>query len=169
MKGERFGVIFLAVVGIIYAALFATSPDSAFAAIASSKGVLFKVIPVFVLVFALMALTNYFVRPKTVARFMGNGSGIRGWVIAIVGGILSTGPVYMWFPLLKDLRERGVSDALISTFLYNRAIKIALLPMIIAYFGLKYTIVLTAVMIVASVMQGMVFEIIGKRENKREK
>ncbi len=117
-----------------------------------------QVIPIIFLVFVLMALTNYFVNHKTLVKYMGKKSGVKGWIISIVAGIISTGPIYMWYPLLSELEKQGVRKGLISAFLYNRAIKIPLLPMIILYFGLTYTIILTVVMIFMSIIQGLIIE-----------
>ncbi|MBT3582438.1 hypothetical protein HN924_02570 [Candidatus Woesearchaeota archaeon] len=120
-----------------------------------SASVFIKIIPVFVLVFALMAITNYFVTPKKLAGWLNKK---HGWLIAIVAGIISTGPIYMWYPMLQDLQKQGVKNGLIATFLYNRAIKPAHLPLIIIYFGLAFTVVLTIVMAVLSVIQGWLVE-----------
>ncbi len=117
-----------------------------------------KIIPVLILIFIIMALTNYFIKPKILVKLMGKKSGALGWLIAIVTGILSSGPIYMWYPLLADLKKKGVRTGLIAVFLYNRAVKIPLLPIIIIYFGLVFTVVLTLVMIVASVFQGFIIE-----------
>jgi len=105
-----------------------------------------------------MAVTNYFIKPSFLVKIMGKKSGVLGWIIAIITGIISTGPIYMWYPLLADLKKKGVRQGLIATFLYNRAIKIPLLPMIILYFGLPYTIILTIVMMIISVIQGLIIE-----------
>jgi hypothetical protein len=79
-------------------------------------------------------------------------------LIAISGGILSTGPIYMWYPLLNDLQKQGMRPSLIAVFLYNRAVKIPLMPLIIIYFGWIYMIVLLVVMIVVSIAQGWITE-----------
>lgn len=89
---------------------------------------------------------------------MGKEKGVKGWLIAIGGGILSTGSIYMWYPLLKDLKEKGVRYGFISVFLYNRAIKIPLIPIIITYFGVKFVVVLTLVMVFVSIIQGLIIE-----------
>ena len=117
-----------------------------------------KIILVFVLVFILMVLVNYFVKPKKLVKYLGRNVGPRGWVISIIGGIISTGAIYMWYPLLNELQKKGMRTAYIAAFLYNRAIKLALLPLLIIYFGLTYTIVLTIVMVVASIFQGLIVE-----------
>ena len=114
-----------------------------------------KIIPIFILVFVLMSLSNYFITPKFVMRHLGE-KGFKRWFYVIAGGILSTGPIYMWYPLLADLREKGLSYGLIACFLYNRAIKIPLLPLAILYFSWQYILVLCFVMIFMSVVQGVV-------------
>lgn len=84
--------------------------------------------------------------------------GVRGWLIAIAGGILSAGPIYLWYPLLADLQERGMRKAFSAAFLYNRAIKLPLLPVLIAYFGLLFAAVLSASMVAASGIIGVLTE-----------
>jgi len=117
-----------------------------------------NIIPVFITVFFVMVLVNYYINPKRISKYLGKSSGWKRWFFAVVGGIISTGPIYMWYPMLKELKEKGVNYGFISTFLYNRAVKPALIPLIIYYFGLKFTIVLTVVMVVMSVIQGFIFE-----------
>jgi hypothetical protein len=48
------------------------------------------------------------------------------------------GPIYAWYPLLKELREKGAANSLIAIFLGNRAVKPFLLPIMISYFGWVY-------------------------------
>lgn len=113
-----------------------------------------RIVPVFVLIFVLMTLTNLFITPQFITRHF-KDPGIKKWIFVIIGGILSTGPIYMWYPLLADLRKKGVNNGFIAAFLYSRAIKIPLLPVIIFYFSLKYIIAITVVMIGFSVIQGI--------------
>ena len=75
--------------------------------------IIYKIIPIFILVFVLMSLSNYFITPKFVMRHL-REKGFRKWFYVIVGGILSTGPIYMWYPLLADLRRKGLSYGLIA-------------------------------------------------------
>ena len=105
-----------------------------------------------------MVLINYFVKPKKLVQYLGKNAGLKGWIISIISGIISTGPIYMWYPLLNELQKKGIRNAYIVAFLYNRAIKPALLPLLILYFGLTYTIVLTIVMIIISILQGIIVE-----------
>lgn len=116
--------------------------------------IIIRLIPIFVIIYILMTITHYFVTPDFITRHFSE-SGIRKWFFIIIGGILSTGPIYMWYPLLADLRKKGIQCGYIATFLYSRAIKIPLLPVMVLYFSVKYIVILTVAMIVISVVQGI--------------
>jgi uncharacterized membrane protein YraQ (UPF0718 family) len=64
--------------------------------------------------------------------------------------------------MLGDLRKQGMKNGLIAAFLYARAIKIPLLPLMAYYFGITFVIILTIYMILASVIEGKIIEIIGR-------
>lgn len=112
------------------------------------------------MVIILMGVSNYFLKRKTVIKYLGRKSGIKGWLLAITFGILSHGSIYVWYPFLKDLHKKGMRIGLIAVFLYNRAIKIPLLPMMIFYFGIPFVIVLMIYMILASIIEGKILDII---------
>lgn len=75
---------------------------------------------------------------------------------------LSHGPIYLWYPLLKELRNQGMRSGLVAVFLYNRAIKIPLLPLMVYYFGAIFVVVLLIYMIIASMVEGEIIEMIVK-------
>jgi len=149
---------FLAGVLILFIITYFINSDMAKSALLMFMDIILKVIPIFILIFILMAITNYFIKPKALIRYLGRDSGIKGWMLAISAGVLSSGPIYMWYPLLKDLQKQGMRPGLITAFLYNRAVKIPLLPLLIVYFGFAYSILLMVIMIIVSVFQGMITE-----------
>jgi len=116
-----------------------------------------------------MGLSNYYLSPKTISKYVGKTSGIKGWMISITAGILSHGPIYVWFPLLKDLKKHGMRDGLIAAFLYNRSIKIPLLPVMIYYFGWIFVIILMVLMMIASLIEGKLIELLEGVETKVHK
>jgi len=120
------------------------------------SSIIFKILPVLVLIFILMFLVNYFVSPKLILKHFNKAGGLVGWIIMVLGGVLSSGPIYMWYPLLADLKKKGVKQGFIATFLYNRAIKVPLMPLFLIYFDFKMLLVLTFVMIVFSIIQGLI-------------
>jgi uncharacterized membrane protein YraQ (UPF0718 family) len=86
-------------------------------------------------------------------------SGLGGWALTMLCGVLSAGPLYAWYPLLAELKAKGMSGALIATFLYSRALKLPLLPLMAHYFGLTYTIALSVCILVFSVLSGLLMKI----------
>jgi len=152
------GWYFLGIVILFYVITGVFNLNLIFKSFIFTLKIIKNIIPVFIIVFSLLVFVNYYINPKTIAKYLGKSSGIKRWFFAVIGGIISTGPIYMWYPMLKELRNHGVNYGFISTFLYNRAVKPALIPLLIFYFGLKFTIILTGVMIVMSVLQGIIFE-----------
>jgi uncharacterized membrane protein YraQ (UPF0718 family) len=150
--------VFLGISVVIYIVIGVFSPGLGLAAFWKFLDILITVVPVFLLVFGMMVLANMYLTSDRITSYLGEGSGFRGWVFAIGGGILSSGPIYMWYPLLSDLREKGMRDSLIAAFLYNRAVKIPLLPVMILYFGWVFTLVLSVLMIIFSVLNGLIVE-----------
>jgi len=169
LRGLGFGWNFLIFMVLAYFVTFFINFQIFIESLSFLIGLLKKVLPVFFAVFVLMVGVNYFISPNKIAKYLGRKSGVVGWLVAIVGGIISHGPIYMWYPFLADLKEKGMRTGLIATFLYNRAIKIPLIPFMILYFSWKYFLILAFVMIFASVINGLLVEIIvGKcsSENK---
>ena len=99
-----YSVYFLVAVLLLYLVLFPFTPEGVRKSLWASGRLLSKIIPVFLLVILVMAVIQYFLTPKTVSKYVGQGSGLKGWMLAILTGILSHGPIYAWYPVLKELR-----------------------------------------------------------------
>lgn len=163
---SRFPILFLVVVAIIYCGVAILDMNLATRALETFAGILRQIIPVLVLVFTLMFLIDLFVKPKAIAKHLGSESGMKGWVLAIVAGIIATGPIYVWYSMLADFREKGMRTALAGVFLYTRAVKLPLLPLMVYYFGVLYTAVFSTYLIIFSVASGMVCEAATKYKDK---
>ncbi len=159
-EGYYYELYFLGAVIGLYIVLYLLEPDSIQKALKASGNVLIQIVPVLFLILFFMGILNYFVKPKTVSKYVGKGSGIKGWFLAVSTGMLSHGPIYIWYPLLKDLRDQGMRSGLVAVFLYNRAIKIPLLPLMVYYFGTVFVVLLLIYMIIASIVEGKVIEMI---------
>ena len=146
--------LFPAAVAILYLILYFVTPEKTLHAIRASGNILFNMLIPLSLVFILMLLLNLFLKPAQIVRFLGRESGIKGLSLAVAGGIISTGPIYAWYPLLKELKEKGAGNLTIAVFLHNRAVKPFLLPLMVAYFGWLYVLVLTVLTMFISVALG---------------
>jgi uncharacterized membrane protein YraQ (UPF0718 family) len=155
-------VFFPAAMLLIYGILFAVMPDKASLALKSSGNIFLNMLIPLCLVFVLMILLNLFLKPAQIARFLGKGAGIKGILLPVAAGVISTGPIYAWYPLLKDLRGKGARSSPIAIFLYNRAVKPFLLPVMIGYFGWVYVLILTVLTVLASVAIGYLMNILVK-------
>jgi uncharacterized membrane protein YraQ (UPF0718 family) len=122
-----------------------------------------QIAPVLLIVFVVMFFTHLLFEGQRTVGLLGKGSGFQGWMVAIAGGIVSSGPIYMWYPLLSDLKEKGMKESLIAAFLYNRAIKIPLLPMMVHYFGWDFTLTLSIYMVLFSMVNGVIVQRLTQR------
>lgn len=154
ISGKWYFLIFII---LIYLFLLFFKLDSFISASLFFLNIFKKIIPVLVAVFVLMSLINYFFTPKIISKYFMK-KGIKKWFFVIIGGILSTGAIYVWYPLLSELKDKGLSYGLIACFLYNRAIKIPMLPLIVFYFSLKYVLILCFILILVSVVQGIIVD-----------
>ncbi|WP_281951768.1 permease [Nitrosophilus kaiyonis] len=156
------GIRFLFLVVLVYILLFYFFPQKSLLALKESFSVLIKILPILLVVIFFNALINYFFKPKKLSYHLSKDRGIKAWIIALIAGILSHGPMYAWYPLIEDLKKKGLRDSLIAMFFYARAVKLPILPLMIHYFGLKFAIVLNIYIIIGAVLQGMIVEKIEK-------
>jgi len=151
-------VLFPALVLVVYLVLAITMPEKASLALRSCGSIAQALIIPLCLVLAVMLLVNLLVKPARIVRFLGVGAGAKGVILSVAAGIISTGPIYAWYPLLKDLKEKGATNLFLAIFLYNRAVKPFLLPIMVAYFGWIYVVILTVLTVVASIGVGYLVE-----------
>lgn len=157
------GFYLLGAVLFLYVLLFILDPAKTRLAIRISANASFQILPSLLLIVLLMGSMNYFLHPESVSKYVGKGSGIKGWMLAAVAGVLSHGPVYAWYPLLRELRSQGMTNGLIAVFLYNRAIKLPLLPLMIHYFGVRFVVLLIAHIVIASLIEGWLVQLLVKQ------
>lgn len=159
-KSSKKGWLFLLIAVIVYIVVALINKTIAQNSLFTFVKILVRVTPVLVVVFGLMVISHLILSPKRVMKYLGSTAGVKGWLISIGGGIISTGPIYMWYPLLQDLKEKGMKTSFIAAFLYNRAIKLPLLPLMVYYFGLPFTVILTVYMMIFSVIHGVFVEMV---------
>jgi len=121
--------------------------------------ILLRILPIFALVITLTALINYFLKPKKIMKYFGKDSGAKGIFYTLLGGIISHGPMYAWYPMLDDMRKHGLKFGLIATFMYARAVKIPLLPFMVGLFGLPFTVIVNIYILIFAVFQGKIIDL----------
>ncbi len=163
MKKSAFswkGVKFLSIVIVAFVVLLVVDNDKGMIALLKAADILKILIPIFAVVIVLMALIGYLTQGKSKLENLAKQRGAKGWFWALFIGLLSHGPMYAWYPVLQQLRQNGLRDGYITAFFYARAVKLPLLPLMVDYFGLAFTVVLTLYIILASLLQGWLVEVL---------
>lgn len=159
MNKRKFGGwLFLVVALAAYAGAALFDPGLARTAFAGFLVMFGKVAPMLFLVFILLFLGELYLSPARVEGWLSRRSGLRGWLLALAAGMLSSGPVYAWYALLAELRAKGMRTALVAVVLYARAIKLPLLPLLAHYFGLRYALALSLYIAAFSLLNGLSME-----------
>lgn len=90
-------------------------------------------------IFVLTALLDSFVPKKTIVKFLGRDSKIKGTLFAFVLGSISAGPIYAAFPVCVTLHKKGASIKNIIIILSSWAVvKIPMLLNEAKFLGLKF-------------------------------
>lgn len=163
-KAGSGGWVFLLFVLVCYGAIGLINADIVERSLSFFVTLTRNILPVLVMVFFLLLAVDLLIEPKWVRRNLGSDAGVKGWLIAAVCGVLASGPVYVWYALLRDLRGKGMRAALAAVFLYGRAVKLPLLPLMIHYFGVAYTLVLSVYLLAFSIVSGILMRKLDKPE-----
>jgi len=155
-RGKYF---FLAVVSL-YVILLVWDFSSARVAFGNGMQALVKIVPILIVVIVSTAALNAALRPRQIVKHLGEESGYKGWCLALLAGVISHGPMYAWYPMIEELRRHGMRDRLIVTFFYSRAIKLPLLPLMVDYFGLFFTCVLSFYILIGALLQGVTYSVL---------
>jgi len=148
------GILFLFFMLLIYGIFFLFVPEKTEAALRESGKIGANILWPLLVVLGVMMILNLFIHPGRVVRFVGEKTGFRGLLLAAAAGILSMGPIYVWYPFLKDMRAKGAGPRQIAVFLGNRAVKPLLLPVMVSYFGWLYTLLFTVLTFLGAMTYG---------------
>ncbi len=109
---------------------------------------IWTIFPVLILVYFLIFIFNLIIDKDYIKNFLKKWNYFSKLILSVVWGILSSWPVYLWYPLLKKFKQQWITDWHIASFIYARAIKIPLLLMMVSFFWLKYTLIFNLVVFV---------------------
>lgn len=133
--------IFPACAAVAYIVVWVTLPEKIIPASRIIKAITLQMaIPLCIALF-MMFLLNMYISTAHITQFMGKKRGLAGMIFSSIAGIVSMGPVFAWFPFLKTLKEKGMADVYLANFLSCRAVKPVLFPVLISYFGWRFSLV----------------------------
>ena len=151
-RKSRSSWLFLGIVLGLYLIILPFSTQRILNAIFIDFGTMLQMIFPLFIAFIIMVVINLYIGPKKITGFMSKRIGIEGVIFSSLAGIISMGPIYVWYPMLRGFREKGIPVFYLSNFLGNRAIKPFLLPMMILFFGWIYTIFFNIIVWISSIM-----------------
>jgi len=157
------GIKFLLFVIIIYIIIALFEKENFILALYKSFSILLNLLPIFVIIIIITTIINFFLKPKKIMKYFGKDSGVKGWIYAVLGGVISHGPMYAWYPMISELRENGLKDGLLATFMFSRTIKIPFVPIMIDYFGILFTMIFFTSILITSILQGLLIEALNKK------
>jgi len=128
---------------------------------------LWKITPILGAVFIIMILINLYLESGKIKKHLEKELGWRGWFYSIIAGILISGPPYVFFPMLGEMKKHGMKNSLIAVFLYNRNVKIPYLHVSIYYFGLPFTLIVSLYIIIFSILNGIIVSWLSEDKTER--
>jgi uncharacterized membrane protein YraQ (UPF0718 family) len=85
--------------------------------ITEGTGLIVSVAPQLALGFLMAGLATVLIPSSTVARAVGEGSGLQGILIATAAGALTPGGPFLQFPLVAALMRNGASEGAVAAYL----------------------------------------------------
>jgi uncharacterized membrane protein YraQ (UPF0718 family) len=120
-------------------------------------------------VMVLMGLFAVWVNRETVVKYLGEGSGIKGFVLAALLGTLPTGPMYVAFPLAAVLLKKGARVANITIFLSAWAcIKLPLELVEFQFMGWKFALLRLGLTVALVLPMGIMVEVLYNRGGRAQ-
>lgn len=125
----------------------------------TSKHYFFEMLQILPAVFILTSLLQIWVPTSTIMKYFGDGSGIKGYIMAFLIGSLSAGPIYAAFPVCKTLLKKGASIRNVVIILSAWAVvKVPMLINEIKFMGIKYMLVRWFLTVVAFFIMALLME-----------
>lgn len=150
------GIKFLSSVAVLYLACAAVNPELTNLAFFDFLTDFSRIFPILLVVFFMIFLSFIFITPELVKHHLGRNCGFSGWIYALVGSIIFSGPQYVLFPLLGELRKQGMKYSLMAVFMNNRNVQPAFIPVIAYYFGWTFAGVFAFYVLVFSLFSGVI-------------
>lgn len=125
----------------------------------AKKGIIMflKLLPVLLVMLTLVSIVLFFIPNETLVSYMGEGSGIKGWVIAATIGSVALIPGFIAYPLCGILVDSGVSYSVIAVFITTLMMTGFLtLPVEVKFFGWKVSLIRNLASLAAALFIGLI-------------
>lgn len=124
---------------------------------------IYHILPILWIIYLIIFLFGLVWSNKKFSHFLEHWNYGKKLLLSVLVGIISSWPIYLRYGFLKKLHSAGLSLGHITAFSYARAIKIPLFPMMIVYFGLKFTLIFSGVLFVLSFVQAFIIDFLNQK------
>lgn len=155
---------FAAGIFIIYGILALVQTPTAWRAIEISLFTLKEMLMVLPPIFVLLGLLDVWVPRDTMIRYMGDGAGLKGILLAFLLGSAAAGPLYGAFPIAAVLMKKGAAFRNVMVFIGAwSTTKIPMLLFEMSALGIRFTLTrllvdIVGIIIIAQILAGLVKE-----------
>lgn len=116
-----------------------------------------KLLPVLLSMLALVSVVLYLIPNETLVKYMGEGSGVKGWITAALLGSVALIPGFIAYPLCGILLKNGVDYSVIAVFITTLMMTGFLtLPLEAKFFGWKVSLIRNLVSLAAALFIGLI-------------
>lgn len=134
------------------------SPERASQALKTGGSILISVIILIAAVMGLVGLVQVWISRDAVARLLGDDSGPKALIIAVVCGTLLIGPPYIIFPLLMTIRQQGARWAVVTIVLAAYAVKLPMIPLEVGFLGWPFSLGRSCLTLLFAIPTGLIVE-----------
>ena len=106
---------------------------------------------------AMVSVALFLIPNETLVKYMGEGSGIKGWITAAAIGSVALIPGFIAYPFCGILIDNGVSYSVIAVFITTLMMTGFLtLPVEVKFFGWKVSVIRNLVSLAAALFIGLI-------------
>ena len=126
----------------------------------------YEVLDIVVAVSIFIGLFQVWVKPATIVKLLGKGSGLKGFILVCTFPILMGGSLFTVFPLLKTLKDKGARTGAIASFITAWGGKAPLLPLETKFLGWPFALVRLSFIILFAFVMGILMDWVGEKPTK---
>ena len=157
-----FAIIFLALMfmGLLLASVKKQGWRGAGKSLTSGYRVWVAIIPLLLLAFLAAGFLEVTVPPDLIRGWVGESSGIRGYLIGFLTGALLPGGPYVTFPIIGAVFRAGAGLGPVVTMITAwSTMGVSLIIFELAFLGPRFTIIRFAVMFWAPIVAGLISQL----------
>ncbi len=122
------------------------------------------VLDIIVAVSIFIGLFQVWVKPATIVKWLGKGSGLKGFILVCTFPILMGGSLFTIFPLLKTLREKGARVGALASFITAWGGKAPLLPLETKFLGWPFALLRLSLVVLFAFVMGLLMDRVGEED-----